>query len=206
MVRAVPEYPEVDFAALPREVWGLLYPRPYWPLVQRYARLNRLDPYLVMGLIRQESGFDPRATSVADARGLMQLLPKTASRSPRPARVRAAGRRLYNPVYNVRLGCAYLRDMLKEFDGRVELALAAYNAGDFRVKDWMNKFSSEESAAFIESIPFSVTRVYVQAVLRDTAVYRQLLTTSPVFAPCPGEASSRPTPRKSRPRHSRPAK
>ncbi|MBZ5562962.1 MAG: tetratricopeptide repeat protein [Acidobacteriia bacterium] len=117
MVRAVPQYPEVDFATLPREIWGLLYPRPYWALVQRYARLNRLDPYLVMGLIRQESGFDSRATSSADARGLMQLLPKTASHSSRPARVRAAGRRLYNPVYNVRLGCAYLRDMLKEFDG-----------------------------------------------------------------------------------------
>ncbi len=188
-VKAVPEYPQVDFAALPREIWELLYPRPYWPLVQRYARLNRLDPYLVMGLIRQESGFDPRATSVADARGLMQVLPKTASRSRHPARVRAAGRRLYNPVYNVRLGSAYLRDMLKEFDGRVEMALAAYNAGDFRMKDWKTKFPTEDSAAFVESIPFSVTRVYVQAVLRDAAVYRALMTTAPAFAACPGEAT-----------------
>ncbi len=204
MVKAAPEYPEVEFTALPREIWGLLYPRPYWPLVQRYARLNRLDPYLVMALIRQESGFDPHATSNADARGLMQVLPKTASRSPRPARVRAAGRRLYNPAYNVRLGCAYLRDMLKEFDGRVELALAAYNAGDFRVKDWMNKFSSEEPAAFIESIPYSVTRVYVEAVLRDAAVYRQLLTAPPDFAPCPGVTASRPAPRRSKPWPRRP--
>ncbi len=201
MARAVPEYPEVEFTALPREIWGLLYPRPYWALVQRYARLNRLDPYLVMGLIRQESGFDPHATSGADARGLMQLLPKTATRSHRARTLRVVGRRLYSPAYNVRLGCAYLRDMLKEFDGRAELALAAYNAGDFRVKDWMSKFSSEESATFLESIPFSVTRVYVEAVLRDAAVYRELLTTSPDFAPCPGEISSRPVPRRSKPRH-----
>ncbi len=204
MARAVPEYPEMEFAALPREIWGLLYPRPYWALVQRYARLHRLDPYLVMGLIRQESGFDPRATSGADARGLMQLLPMTASRSSRPARVRAAGRRLYNPVYNVRLGCAYLRDMLKEFDGRIELALAAYNAGDFRVKDWMNKFSPEEPAGFVESIPFSVTRIYVEAVLRDAAVYRTLMTTSPQFAPCPGDTPSRPGARRAKPRPRRP--
>ncbi len=182
--RAAPAYPQMAFSDLPKEIWDFLYPKAYWKLVQSQARLNHLDPYLVMGLIRQESAFSPRALSSADARGLMQLLPETAAHSTRPSRTRAAKRRLYDPNYNVRVGCAYLAWLLKEFDGRRELAMAAYNAGDFRVKDWLTKYTFPDSGAFMESIPIPATRVYVEQVLRDAEIYRQLLNGSPHFAKC----------------------
>jgi soluble lytic murein transglycosylase len=183
-IKIVPDYPSYEFSELPREMWNLLFPQSYWKLVQRQARANRLDPYLVMGLIRQESGFNARATSSADARGLMQVLPKTASRSTRPARIRSTGARLYNPTYNVRFGCSYLRSLLKDFDGKPEMALAAYNAGDFRVRDWLKSNSFRDSSEFLEAIPIRATRVYVESVLRDAAIYRQLLTGAAKFAKC----------------------
>jgi soluble lytic murein transglycosylase len=183
-VNIVPDYPFYEFSELPRELWNLLFPQTYWKLVQRQARANRLDPYLVMGLIRQESAFNARANSSADARGLMQVLPKTASRSKRPSRIRSTGVRLYNPTYNVRFGCSYLRSLLKDFDGKPELALAAYNAGDFRVRDWLKGNSFRDSSEFLEAIPIHATRVYVESVLRDAAIYRQLLTGTAKFARC----------------------
>jgi soluble lytic murein transglycosylase len=183
-IKIVPDYSFYEFSELPREMWNLLFPQTYWKLVQRQARANRLDPYLVMGLIRQESAFNARASSSADARGLMQVLPKTASRSKRPSRIRSTGARLYNPTYNVRFGCSYLRSLLKDFEGKPELALAAYNAGDFRVREWLKGNSFRDSSEFLEAIPIHATRIYVESVLRDAAIYRQLLTGAAKFARC----------------------
>ena len=182
--RIVPDYPSFQFSELPKEIWGLLFPQNYWSLVQRQARVNRLDPYLVMGLIRQESAFNVRATSSANAHGLMQVLPTTASSSKRASRIRAAGERLYNATYNIRFGCAYLRTLLNEFNGKPEPALAAYNAGDFRVRDWMKDTSFRDTSEFLEAIPIHATRAYVESVLRDAAIYRQLLTGQAKFATC----------------------
>jgi soluble lytic murein transglycosylase len=194
-LKIAPAYAQMEFSALPKEVWDFLYPQAYGKLIERQARLNQLDPYLVMGLIRQESAFDPRALSVANARGLMQILPQTAAHSTRRSRTRIAARRLNDPTYNVRIGCAYLAGLLKDFDGRPELALAAYNAGDFRVKDWIAKYSFHDSEIFLESIPIAETRGYVEMVLRDAEIYRQLLSGSPHFAVCPqAQPSAAPHP------------
>jgi soluble lytic murein transglycosylase len=182
--RAAPDYTSYEFSELPREIWTLLYPRSYWTIVERQARANRLDPYLVMGLIRQESAFSPRATSAANARGLMQVLPKTASRSTRASRIRSTGARLYDANYNVRFGCAYLRTLLKDFDDQPELALAAYNAGDYRVRTWQKGYAFHDPSEFLEAIPFRETRGYVEAVLRDAAIYRQMLGGKAKFAAC----------------------
>jgi soluble lytic murein transglycosylase len=187
-VKVVPDYRDMDFEALAKELWTLLYPRSYWSLIRRYAHANQLDPYLVMGLIRQESAFDPKATSTANARGLMQLLPETASGSRRRSRVRAAARRLYSPAYNIRAGCAHLRGLLKTFDGKPELALAAYHAGESRVEQWVEQAHIDDPTEFLETIPISTTRWYVERVLRDAAIYRQLMTGSPRFAVCASEA------------------
>jgi soluble lytic murein transglycosylase len=177
-----PDSPEYEFAALPREIWNFLYPRPFWSLVQRYARVNRLDPYLVMGLIRQESAFNPGAISHAGARGLMQLLPATAARQA--GRKRGVGRRIYDPAYNLQLGCGHFAKLIKRFDGRLEQALAAYNAGESRVQEWLSQREFREPAEFAETIPLRETRVYVQMVLRDAEIYRQLLTGKAAFAAC----------------------
>ncbi len=189
-LKAAPAYSQLEFADLPEEVWDFLYPQTYQKLIEDQARLNNLDPYLVMGLVRQESAFSARAVSPASALGLMQVLPETAAHSDRPARTRLAARRLFDPNYNVQVGCAYLAELMKEFDGKTELALAAYNAGDFRVKDWEKKYNFRDGGIFLESIPIPATRTYVELVLRDAAVYRQLLGGSPHFATCAQSSAS----------------
>jgi soluble lytic murein transglycosylase len=186
--RVVPNYPNLDFDVLPSEIWSLLYPEAFWDLVRRNAYANHLDPYLVMALIRQESGFDPKAVSGPGARGLMQLLPPTAkevARGPRSNRVhpRAAGN-LTDPGYNLRVGCRFFSEMIREFSGSVEQALAAYNAGPDRVKQWLSGHSLPEAAVFVESIPFPETRTYVETILRDQVIYRQLMAGKPKFKPC----------------------
>ncbi|MGH9374645.1 MAG: transglycosylase SLT domain-containing protein [Terriglobia bacterium] len=174
---AVPHYENYPFDALPERVWNLLYPRRYWPLVRRYARANHLDPYLVMGVIRQESAFNPRATSSAEARGLMQMMPQTIERGVRGRwRRRRVVRLLYSPRYNIRVSCRYLRDLFRMFGGNEAEALAAYNAGDTRVKQWLANGNLRDPAMFPESIPFMDTRAYVESILRDAAIYRALLT------------------------------
>ncbi len=183
---AVPDYQDYSFAHLPKEVWELLYPRAYWSLVRGYARANGLSPYLVMGVIRQESAFDPRATSYTDARGLMQMEPRTANIGVRGYwRRRWVARELYNPAFNLRLSCHYLGSLLREFGGNTAEALAAYNAGDNRVQEWLaNGKLPNPSTFFLESIPFTDTRAYVEAVLRDAAVYRDLFNGRAQFAAC----------------------
>ena len=194
LLKAEPAYAQVEFSELPQEAWDFLYPQAYRKLIVSEARLNHLDPYLVMGLIRQESAFSPLALSVSNARGLMQVLPETAARTKRSSRTRVVGRRLYNPTYNVRVGCAYLASLMKVFDNRPELAMAAYHAGDFRVKDWVSKYTFRDPGMFLESIPIPATRTYVELVLRDAEVYRQLLSGSPHFAKCPQAQPSAPPP------------
>jgi soluble lytic murein transglycosylase len=191
-LKVAPAYSQMEFSDLPEEVWNFLYPQAYWKLIERQARLHNLDPYLLMGLVRQESAFNARALSVANARGLMQILPETAAHSSRPSRTRSAARRLYDPTYNVQVGCAYLATLMKDFDGRPEFALAAYNAGDSRVKDWIRKYPFRDPGMFLESIPIPATRTYVELVLRDAEIYRQLLSNSPHFAECRQAHTSAP--------------
>lgn len=183
--RAVPNYADLNFDQLQSGIWELLFPRTYWSIVRRYARANRLDPYLVMGIIRQESAFDPHALSGAHARGLMQMEPETATRRVRGRRRRRrVVRELYNPSYNIRVSCRYLRSLLQAFDNRPGETLAAYNAGDFRVRQWLENSKLQDPAFFIESIPFTDTRAYVELVLRDAEIYRSMLSGTAKFKRC----------------------
>jgi peptidoglycan lytic transglycosylase len=181
-VRAVSNYSEFEFDALPKQVWDLLYPRAYWSLVQQEASTRGVDPYLVMGLIRQESAFDPNAVSSANARGLMQILPQTATRQR--SRRRSAARQLMDPDYNVRMGTDLLGKLSSTFQGNMEQVMAAYHAGQSRVNSWKSQFAFQDQAEFLETIPIPATRVYVERVLRDSGVYRKLLTGVAGFADC----------------------
>ncbi|HUX09775.1 MAG TPA: transglycosylase SLT domain-containing protein [Terriglobia bacterium] len=180
--KIAPDYHSQQFSELPREIWELLYPRAYTSVIRRYAVRNHLDPYLVMGLIRQESAFNPRATSFADARGLMQVVASTVTRSR--LYQRTVGERLYGAAYNVRFGCAYLRELLKRYHGNMAEAVAAYNAGPSRVDQWLSQRSFRDQQEFVESIPYPGTRVYVKAVFADSGVYRQLVRGTAEFAEC----------------------
>ncbi len=159
---------------LPRAVWKLFYPLPYREHVEHYAKARGLDPFLVAALIRQESTFNPRVRSRAGARGLMQLIPATGRQVARQERRRYSTRELYNPEINIRYGTRYLKDMLARFNGRMDYALASYNAGPHRVKRWTGMDMSIDPEVFIEEIPFDETRRYVKLVLRNEMLYRRL--------------------------------
>jgi len=105
------------------------------------------------------------------------------------ARTRKGGRgatakRLYDPVYNVRLGSDYLQHLLDVNQGVFEQAMAAYHAGEDRVSAWLSERSFSDPAEFLESIPIPATRIYVEKVLRDAGIYRRLMTGAPTFKKC----------------------
>ena len=128
---------------------------------------------LVAGLIRQESAFESNAMSRVGAVGLMQVMPKTASKLARQLKVKYVRGRLTDPGYNLQLGSRYLAGLIQAY-GTPEAALAAYNAGEERVAQWTAGQNYLEPAEFVESIPFTETREYVQIVMRNADVYRQV--------------------------------
>jgi soluble lytic murein transglycosylase len=177
MKRTVPNYFALELPELPKSYWEALFPKPYWDDLRRYSEQNSLDPYLVASLIRQESEFNPGAISRANAVGLMQLLPSTAKKVAKDEKVKNFNaNQLLSPNVNMQLGTRYFRGMVDKF-GAFEYALAAYNAGDDRVKDWLGQGKYRDPQEFVESIPFTETREYVQAILRNANVYRQLYGT-----------------------------
>jgi soluble lytic murein transglycosylase len=172
--KAVPNYFAVDLPSLPRSYWEALFPKPYWSDLKKFSSSNALDPYLVASLIRQESEFNPAAVSRANAVGLMQLLPKVGRGVAKQEKLRHfSTQQLFTPGVNMQLGTRYFRSMVDKF-GAFEYALAAYNAGADRVEDWLGQGKYRDPQEFVESIPFTETREYVQAILRNANVYRQL--------------------------------
>ncbi len=173
--RSVPSYYSLDLKALPRKYWDLLFPRPFWTDLRRYSMENALDPYMVASLIRQESEFNPGALSHANAWGLMQLLPNVGKGEAKELKLKHfATEQLLVPNINLQLGTRYFKEMTNKYNGQVEYALAAYNAGSNRVDDWRSQGNFRDVAEFVESIPFTETREYVQAIVRNAEVYRQL--------------------------------
>ncbi len=171
---AVPGYFAVDLSALPRSYWEALFPKPYWADLKKFSSANALDPYMVASLIRQESEFNPNAVSNKNALGLMQLLPSVGKGVAKEEKLKHfSTQQLFTPAINLQLGTRYFRSMVDQFGG-FEYALAAYNAGDDRVRDWQGAGKYRDIYEFVESIPFTETREYVQAIMRNANVYRQL--------------------------------
>jgi soluble lytic murein transglycosylase len=172
--KAVPGYFAVDLPSLPRPYWEALFPKPFWIDLKKFSSDNALDPYMVAALIRQESEFNPGAVSHANAVGLMQLLPKVGKSVAKQEKLKHfSSNELFTPGVNLQLGTRYFRSMVDKF-GAFEYALAAYNAGAERVQDWLGQGKYRDPQEFVESIPFTETREYVQAILRNANVYRQL--------------------------------
>ena len=147
---------------------------------------------IVLGLSRQESEFNPRAFSHAGARGLMQLIPSTAQITARKEGLRYSRSALLDdPVYNMTLGSAHLSHLVSRFDGSLIMTFASYNAGPHRVDRWMREYGDPRISAvdpvdWVELIPFSETRNYVQRVLENVQVYRGRLNDAPI----PGRLSA----------------
>jgi soluble lytic murein transglycosylase len=173
--RALPYATTASIDSIPLAYWRILYPQPYWDLIKTESAKNNLNPYLVASLIRQESEFNPSVISYANAYGLMQLLPSVGK-----ALAREEGMthfqtfQLLDPETNIRLGTRYLRETLDHFGGVEEYALAAYNAGDNRVTDWQSAGPYSGIDEFVESIPFTQTREYVEAILRNVETYKAI--------------------------------
>lgn len=173
--RAVPGYFTADLGQLPRPIWENLFPLPFWEELKKDSLSNQLDPYLVASLVRQESEFNPAALSPANAMGLMQLLPHVGRNVAKEEKIRNfSSNELFVPNTNILLGTRYFRHMVDHYHGQVEYALAAYNAGEDRVDDWRSSGDFKDVEEFVESIPFTETREYVQAIMRNAVLYKLL--------------------------------
>ena len=171
--QAIPQLEARRWEELPVDVWAAAFPMPFAEQIRSAAASQGIDPMLVAGLIRQESAFQPRSVSRAKAIGLMQVLPGTGKRLARELRIPYSRSKLFEPGYNLRLGTRYLADLVAMF-GSEEPALAAYDAGEDRIARWQAERKYEEMAEFIESIPITETREYVQIVSRNASIYRRL--------------------------------
>lgn len=174
MQKSYPDYAQMFPEEMGREEWAFFYPLSNWAEIQKWAANRGLDRYQVAGFIRQETVFNARARSPANAYGLMQLLLPTARSTARKygTAMPNSAEDLYNPSYNIELGTAYMKDQFAKF-GRVEYVAVAYNAGPGRVPQWRATLPVEIDE-FVEEIPFRETKQYVQGIIRNSAQYRRL--------------------------------
>lgn len=151
-----------------------IFPWPNRAAVEAEAAEFGVDPWLLVAIVRQESVFDAEALSPAGARGLAQLLPGTAALTARGLDVTFYPEWITVPDLNLHLGAAHLDELLRRFDGRVDAAVAAYNAGASPVRRWLARDGAADPDQFLELIPYQETRGYVRSVLRNRELYRAL--------------------------------
>jgi len=156
---------------------SIFYPEPHHDIVISAAYENDVDPYLVFAIIRAESKYQEGAESSVGAKGLMQIMPETAQW--------IAGQQgiedfhiedLNSPEINIGFGCWYISDLKQEFNGRLPLVMAAYNAGRGTVQEWISSGQWDGTREEIDDIPFAETRQYVENVLKNHEAYLAIYT------------------------------
>lgn len=151
------------------------YPMKYQSLVDKYAGEFGLDAAMVYGVIHTESKFDPYAVSSAQAKGLMQLRDETARDCAKELKISGfTTDSLFEPEVNIRLGCYYLKKLLKTYNGNIETAIAAYNGGPGNVDKWLKDQSISKEHGILSHIPFPETQNYVERVMRAYQTYQKL--------------------------------
>ena len=174
MRRAYPQFMAAGGEGLPPDVLRIIFPLDYWPLIRKYSDAQGLDPYLVAALMAQESTFTAEIRSSANAYGLMQVIPDTGRRVARQLGIRGfTTAMLTQPETNVRIGTKYFKDVMEQFGG-AHYALASYNAGPHRVKQWLAENPGLPQDEFIDNIPFPETQTYVKRILGTAEDYRRL--------------------------------
>jgi soluble lytic murein transglycosylase len=169
--------------AAPRAFWELYYPLGWRAELEAAAARAALDPFLVAAVAREESSYDPRARSRAGARGLMQLMPGTARPMAEARGLQWGGGGLLDePGPNLEMGTAFLARLLREF-GDARLAVAAYNAGPRRVREWWAARRGDDVEVWVEQIPFNETRFFVKRVVLAWEEYRRLYGRDAAGAP-----------------------
>ncbi|HYM61041.1 MAG TPA: transglycosylase SLT domain-containing protein [Thermoanaerobaculia bacterium] len=178
-------------ANIPDRFWQILFPLSYWNDIVPEAGKRALDPYLIASIIRQESGFEAAEVSNAGAVGLMQIMPEEAGRIAARAGIAGPVTRasLFDPKTNIAVGAAEYSQKLGTMKGNHTLAIAAYNAGEDVVGRWAEKTPVDDVDSFVESIPYSETRLYVKTVMRNRFEYRRIYETTPSVQPVRIEAT-----------------
>tara|TARA_B100000989_G_scaffold298815_1_gene290090 strand:+ start:33992 stop:35887 length:1896 start_codon:yes stop_codon:yes gene_type:complete len=162
----------------------LRFPTFYANHVNKKSKRLALSPALVFAMIRQESLFKPNAKSHAGARGLMQLMPRTAKQVSKKIKSPYTNpTSLYDPNYNILLGTTYLKELLDRFDNHSILAIASYNAGPHRVVRWLPEQGTVDADIWIETVPFKETRDYLKRVVAYSIIYQQLLNPNVHYTP-----------------------
>lgn len=163
----------IDFRLIPKEIQEILFPVRYTETIIKYS--DKLDPMIVKSLIRQESGFNPRAVSPRRAMGLMQILPSTAFEVARRHRIPYSGQRdLFNEEINIRIGIKYFEDLYTRYNN-INYALSAYNAGGRHANRWIRMYDGKDMDIYNFIITFRETREYVQLVLRNHLIYKSII-------------------------------
>ena len=174
MRRAYPQFLSSGGDAVPAEILQVIFPLTYWDAIKRNAAIYELDPYVVAALIAQESTFDPNARSVANAWGLMQIVPSTGRRLAVALKIRPfRTSMLTNGETNIRLGTLYFKRLVQQFGG-THYALASYHAGENRVVRWKAERPGMDEDEYIDDIPFPETQNYVKRILGTAEDYRRL--------------------------------
>lgn len=153
----------------------IMFPIKYGEYVREYSEKNNVDPFLVLAMIKVESNFNPKAVSPKNARGLMQIMPKTGQWGAQALKLDSYKlESLFEPDTNISIGCWYLNVLSKQFGDNTDLILAAYNGGSGNVNDWLKNKSYSNSGKSLEKIPFKETEKYIKKVLNCRAIYKKL--------------------------------
>lgn len=159
-------------------MWGSLYPEAYKAKVFQYAEKRKIDPYLILSIMRAETQYKSDAISPVGAVGLMQFMPYSAQKVADITDQKIQTDQLFTPEKSIEFGAAYLKKLSLEMENQKPLVAAAYNGGPHRVKSWMKNLGQLEFDKFIEHIPFAETRTYVKRVLTYRATYDKLYNKS----------------------------
>ncbi|MGB3729240.1 MAG: tetratricopeptide repeat protein [Thermodesulfobacteriota bacterium] len=171
----------------------LSYPKGFQEFVAPYAKKYGVDELLVYSIIREESRFQKDVVSPADAVGLMQIIPPTARTVARQIGINGfTTPMLTRPRINIEMGIFYFKQVLDQFNGDIELAMASYNAGPHRAADWKVRFYGLEKDEFIEEVPFRETRNYIRRILRSYGAYKAIYGDTAQAAPVkPSESETK---------------
>jgi soluble lytic murein transglycosylase len=158
------------------EFYQFRYPRAYKEIVEGLSVKYNVDPFLIFSVAREESRFDPHAKSIAGALGIMQIMPQTAKKLNRKLKLGTSrSYEILDIKKNLHLGIYLMSKNIHEF-GSYSQALAAYNAGEHRVRSWLRQERYESADEFIEDIPYKETREYVKRVLTSYFEYNRLFS------------------------------
>jgi len=152
-----------------------MHPLKYREIIEKYSSEYGLDAYLIMAIIKVESNYNKDAVSHKGAKGLMQLTDQTAQWGAQKLGMDDyASDKVYDPETNIKIGCWYLNNLMKEFDNNLSLVLAAYNGGSGNVNKWLNDENLSKSGKTLDKIPFKETEQFIKKVMKEYHIYVKL--------------------------------